>query len=238
MNLSVVIPVYNEEAYLPKTLDALMIALAGISHAEIIVVDNHSTDSTRETAANFGAQILVESVRNIGKVRNTGASKASGEVIVFLDADTIVKPGVFEAIIEAMSDYRCFGGSVAVEYEVMTNRLPVRFFMKLWPILGRMTKMRQGALQFCRWDIFRELGGYDETIYVGEDIDFHWHLDKLVKGQDGFTAFITEPNVLTSSRRWQRMGLLRMIFFTHPVTIFFAWRFRSFWKDWYENAIR
>ena len=236
MKLSVVIPAYNEEKYLPATLEALKRALPG--DAELIVVDNESTDTTRDIAANYGAKIVDESEHNIGKVRNTGAAVASGDVIAFLDADTTVKPGLFENILEAMADPRCFGGSVEVEYYPPSNRAWVRFFMKLWPLLGRFTKMRGGALQFCRPETFRQLNGYDATIYVGEDIEFHWRLDKLANDSGGFTTLIEDPKVQTSSRRWNKMGALRMLFFTHPATIFLAWRIRSFWKDWYEDAIR
>lgn len=174
MRLSLVIPAYNEEKYLTETLEAVKFALARISEHEVIIVDNQSTDATRDIAESFGAKIMDEVERNIAKVRNTGGFAADGEVIVFLDADTLVVPGVFEKINEAMSDKRCVGGSVAVEYEAPRNRqLFMRWFMRLWTVLGRLTKMRQGALQFCRSDIFGELGGYDITIYVGEDIEFH-----------------------------------------------------------------
>lgn len=239
MRLSLVIPAYNEEKYLTETLEAVKFALARISEHEVIIVDNQSTDATRDIAESFGAKIMDEVERNIAKVRNTGGFAADGEVIVFLDADTLVVPGVFEKINEAMSDKRCVGGSVAVEYEAPRNRqLFMRWFMRLWTVLGRLTKMRQGALQFCRSDIFGELGGYDITIYVGEDIEFHWRLDKLAKKREGFTAFVEEPKVQTSSRRWEKMGLVRMLFFTHPITIFLMWRVQPMWKDWYKNAIR
>jgi len=236
MQLSVVIPAYNEERYLPDTLRALKAALIPVPDSEIIVVDNESPDTTRNIAASFATRIVTESEHNIGKVRNTGGEAAEGDVIVFVDADTIVRPGTFEKIIDATSDPKCLGGSVKVEYET-ASRAWVRFFMRSWTFWARFTKMRQGALQFCRSDIFRELGGYDKTIYVGEDIEFHWRLDKLAKEHGGYTAFIETPMVLTSSRRWERMGF-KMLFIGHPVTIFLGWRMRFLWKDWYENAIR
>ena len=229
--LSIIIPAYNEEKYLPATLAAINAAV--VPDAEIILVDNESTDSTRKIAENYGTKIVDESVHNIAQVRNTGARAASGEVLAFLDADTIVQPGMFRAILDVMEDPKCVGGAVEVIYDPIKGRPFVRFFMKLWPILGRFTRMRGGALQYCRAEIFRELGGYDTTIWVGEDIEFHWRLDKR-----GPTRLIESPKVITSSRRWQNMGLIRMIFFTHPVTIFMFWRFRSFWKDWYERIIR
>lgn len=238
MRLSVVIPAYNEEKYLPRTLEALTNALLSVTAPEIIVVDNRSTDSTRQIAVSFGARIVDESVHNIAKVRNTGGLAASGDTIVFLDADTLVDRGIFEKIADAMSDPRCFGGSVSVEYESESRSFSVRWFMKLWTFLARFTKMRQGALQFCRQSVFEELGGYDATIYVGEDIEFHWRLDRLAKDRGGNTVFIEEPRVLTSSRRWDKMGLVRMLIRTHPIVMFLGWRVRWLWKDWYENAIR
>lgn len=238
VEISVVIPAYNEEDYLPHTLASIKKAAGSFGEIELIVVDNESTDDTVKIAKAGGARIVLETEHNIGKVRNAGAAAAQSEVLVFIDADTIVRPGTFEKIGEAMADPQCVGGAVAVEYESEFRRAWVRWFMKLWPILGKFMRMRGGALQFCRADIFRELGGYDTTIFVGEDIEFHWRLEKLAKSRAGHTAFIEEPKVLTSSRRWDRMGLVRMLFFTHPVTIFLGWRIRSLWKDWYERAIR
>ena len=236
MKLSIIIPAYNEENYLPATLDAINAAKA--SDTEVLVVDNQSTDATRDIAVGRGAKVVTEIEHNIGKVRNTGAEAASGDVLVFIDADSIVRVGIFEKIVEAASDERCVGGYAAVEYEPIQNRTLVRWFTKLYPILGEWMKMRGGALQFCRPRVFRDLGGFDTTIYVGEDIDFAWRLDRLARDRDSHTAFIELPKVLTSSRRWQQMGFIRLMFFTHPITVFAARRVRYFWKDWYENAIR
>ena len=231
LKLSIIIPAFNEEKCLSATLEA--VRAAAVDGMEVIVVDNESTDATREIAERSGATVVDEHEHNIAKVRNAGAAKATGDVLVFLDADTIVEPQMFQTILDTMNDPECVGGAVEVIYDPIKGRPLVRFFMKLWPMLGRFTRIRGGALQYCRAEIFREVGGYDPTIWVGEDIDFHWRLDKR-----GTTRLIESPKVVTSSRRWQKMGFLRMIFFTHPVTIFLAWRVRSFWKDWYVDVIR
>ena len=236
MRLSIIIPAYNEENYLPATLDAIIAARP--NDAEVIVVDNASTDSTRQIAEQRGATVVIETEHNIGKVRNAGAASSTGDVLVFIDADSIVRPGIFEKIIEATNDKNCLGGAAAVEYEPIRNRTLISWFVKLYPLLGNWMKMRGGALQFCRADIFRELDGFDSTIYVGEDIDFGWRLDRLARDRHAHTAFIQQPKVLTSSRRWNRMGFVRLMFFTHPIVVLTAWRVRSFWKDWYEDAIR
>src|SRR5439155_26146228 len=84
---SLVIPAFTEEAYLPATLASVQRAEAGI---EIIVVDNDSSDRTADVAASYGATIVREHEHNVARVRNAGASAANGDVVVFLDADTLV----------------------------------------------------------------------------------------------------------------------------------------------------
>ncbi|MBK9156246.1 MAG: glycosyltransferase [Chloracidobacterium sp.] len=238
MQLSVVIPAYNEEDYLGPTVESVVAALGSIDRSEWIVVDNESTDRTVEVAKSFGAAIITESKRSIGAVRNAGGRAATGEVIVFLDADTRVRPGVFDRILEEMSDPACVGGSVAVEYDTAPSRWWVRYYVAMFQFWGKVLRMRQGAAQFCRRSAFEQTGGCDPTIFVGEDIEFHWRLDKLAKSLGGRTVFIESPRVITSSRRWDKMGLIPLLFFSHPVTILIGWRRPAFWKAWYENAIR
>lgn len=74
--LSVIIPAYNEESYLPKTLASIKAAISEIDFpAEIIVVDNESTDETSRIAVDFGAKVISETGHNIATVRNTGAKR-------------------------------------------------------------------------------------------------------------------------------------------------------------------
>jgi glycosyltransferase involved in cell wall biosynthesis len=238
MRISVVIPAYNEEKYLPATLVSLAESLTQIPNTKIIVVDNESSDATRESASAFGARVITESEHNIGAVRNAGARAAVGELLFFLDADTLVSPGLFEKVIDVMSDEKCVGGSVAVEYMPGEKRRWIHYYLLLCLAVGKAVRMRQGAAQFCRKDVFEELSGYDETIYVGEDVEFQWRLEKLARDRSGNTAFIEEPKVRTSSRRFDKMGFWRTVVITHPITVFCGWRKRSIWKDWYEHAVR
>jgi glycosyltransferase involved in cell wall biosynthesis len=236
--LSIVIPAYNEEKCLPATLESVRAALGNIPSAEIIVVDNESTDATREIAANFGANVVDESVHNIARVRNTGAAKARGDILIFIDADTLVPSTLFKKMIELNSDETVLGGSVDVRYEPVPTQAWMRLYMFTFQNVGRLLKWRQGAAQFCRTSVFRELGGYDETIYVGEDIEFHWRLARLARRSGGRVVFIEDATVSTSPRRFERLGLVRSLFFTHPVVVFLGWRTRFIWKYWYDKAIR
>jgi glycosyltransferase involved in cell wall biosynthesis len=234
--ISVIIPAYNEEKLLPETFAALRLAVGTID-AEIIVVDNESTDSTREIAVEFGARVISESVHNIARVRNAGAEVATGDILVFVDADTRVDATLVERILAEMSDPKCLGGGVAVKYEPTSRKLNY-YYLEFCMFIGRLFRMRQGALQFCRADTFRELGGFDATIYVGEDVEFQWRLARLARRSGSKVVFIDHPPVVTSSRRFERFGLAKTLFFSHPIVIFLFWRVPIFWADWYKNAIR
>jgi glycosyltransferase involved in cell wall biosynthesis len=238
MKISIIIPAYNEEDYLPATLEKICIGLANTDcKAETIVVDNESTDKTRSIAESFGAKVLTETEHNIAKVRNTGAKNAVGDVLIFIDADTLVPEILFQKIIGAMQDEKCFGGAVAVDYGEFKRRW-MKFYLKGWQFWGTLFNMKQGAAQFCRKSVFEEIGGYDETIFMGEDVMFYWRLSKFAKQKSGQLLFIENPKVTTSPRRFDRMSVWKTLLLTHPLFILLTAKRKKFWRDWYENAVR
>ncbi|MDQ3219579.1 MAG: glycosyltransferase [Acidobacteriota bacterium] len=238
MKISIIIPAYNEEKYLKSTLEKIRIGLNSVSNQfEVIVVNNNSEDKTAEIAINSGARVVNESIHNIGKVRNTGAKSASGDVFIFIDADTLVPEELFQQIADIMQDKKCFGGAVAVAYEEFQRKW-MKYYLLGWKFWGEVFNMKQGAAQFCRKTAFKELSGYDESIFMGEDIEFYWRLSKFARQNNGYLHFIENPKVITSSRRFDRMNLLKTFFLTHPLIIWLNWKRKSVWKDWYEKAIR
>ena len=236
MTLSIIIPAYNEENYLPAALQAIRAASADLS-SEIIVVDNQSTDKTAQIAQNAGARVISESEHNIGKVRNTGAKNAAGDVLIFVDADTLVPPGLFQKIAEALKDENISGGAVAVEYEEFQRKW-MYLYMPGWKFWEKFFNMKQGAAQFCRKSVFEKLKGYDESIYVGEDIEFYWRLTKYARKTGGNVIFIQQPKVKTSSRRLDKIPFLKTFILMNPIYIRLFWRKKSFWKFWYEKTVR
>ena len=220
------------------TLETIAVALRrGETEKELIIVDNKSTDGTADIATRFGASVVTESVRNIGRVRNTGAKAASGDVLIFIDADTRVPAELIDRIGIVMQDDRCFGGAVSVDYGPFERRW-MRHYPALWKFWGRVFNMKQGAAQFCRREIFAELGGYDESIFLGEDVAFYWSLTKLARQKGGRLDFIENMSVITSSRRFDKMSLWRTAVLTHPIFIGLFYKRASVWKDWYDNAVR
>lgn len=238
MKISIIIPAFNEEKYLASTLEKIVTALSQVEHpTELITVDNDSSDTTAEIAARFGSRVIKESVHNIGRVRNTGARAASGDVLVFIDADTGVPSGLLARIAEVMQDENCLGGSVAVDYQAF-ERWWMKFYAFGWKFWERAFNMKQGAAQFCRQTAFVELGGYDEKIYLGEDVEFYWRLAWLARKKNARLHFIEDLRVVTSSRRFDKMSLLRTLVVTNPLFIILFHKRASVWKDWYENAVR
>jgi glycosyltransferase involved in cell wall biosynthesis len=223
---------------LPETLERIGQALSVVAcPSEIIVVDNDSRDKTKQVAENFGAKVFSETEHNIGKVRNTGAESSTGDVLIFIDADTLVADTLFQKIAAAMEDEKCFGGAVAVEYQGFKRKW-MKFYLMGWKFWGKFFNMAQGAAQFCRKSAFEKLEGYDKTIFMGEDIEFYWRLSKFAKQNCGRLHFIEHPVVITSARRFDKMSLWKTFLLTHPVFIRLAWRKKSFWNDWYEKAVR
>ena len=107
MNLSIVVPAYNEEEYLEATLDSILGSAARLcsrtdAYVEIIVVDNNSSDSPAAIALAKGALVIHEPSQSISRARNTGAHRAAADVLIFIDADVTIPPDLLEEIHAAM----------------------------------------------------------------------------------------------------------------------------------------
>lgn len=241
-SVSVIIPAFNEADYLPGTIDSpraseRQMNAAGVALAvEVIVVDNASTDGTAEYAAHCGAIVVHEAARNISRVRNAGAAIAAHDVLVFLDADTVVPAGFLPRVAGAMADSTCVGGAFDVVHR--SSRWTLRAYLSLWRALGLMAGMAQGASQFCRKGVFRELGGYDETQYMGEDVDFYWRLKRLARRQDRAVVFVRDVRVTPSARRFDAWPLWRTFVWTNPLVILALRRRHKAWDGWYSAPPR
>ena len=241
MLISIIVPAYNEERYIGLTLGSikqaqhLLLNEKGIP-AEIIVVDNDSTDSTANIALSLEAQVIKEPTHNVAKVRNVGAARANGNILVFVDADVIVPPELLCRIHEAMSDEMCLGGAVDTNYQ--PDKFSVKVYLRMWRLVGRFAGMAQGATQFCRKDIYASLHGYDETLYMGEDVDFYWRLKRFAKRCHSYVQLIGDIQVSPSSRRFDEWFLWRTLVWTNPIFILVFRRRKGVWKGWYSAMPR
>jgi len=238
MSFSVIVPACNEEDYLNKTLVSIEAARAFASEQqiEVVVVDNASTDGTAWVAAAAGAKIVTEPLRNVGRARNRGATSAVGEWLVFIDADTLVPERLFRRIADLLQDPRCIGGAADALHS--SNRIVVRLNLRFWRFIATMSGMAQGAAQFCRREAFEAAGGYDESLWMGEDVDFYWRLRKLAKRNHARVQFVRDICVYPSSRRFDRWPVWEILLRTNPLFILLFRRRRAAWKGWYDQLIR
>jgi rSAM/selenodomain-associated transferase 2 len=189
----------NEEGAIAATLDAIRI---GAPTAEVIAVDGGSTDRSVDLARPR-CDRLIARPRGRARQMNDGAALASGDVLVFVHADTIVPP-TFAADIElALDNSRIAGGRFDIAFDVRSPALDVVATM----ISTRSRVMRSATGDqaiFVRRKVFDRLGGYAD-IELCEDVDFIRRMRRV-----GRLACLRTP-VMTSSRRWRSHGVARTI---------------------------
>jgi glycosyltransferase involved in cell wall biosynthesis len=241
MSMSVIVPAYNEDGGISHTLQCINIANDYLRErdgpsVDILVVDNASTDQTGNVARDSNARVIQEAVRGVANARNAGARTAQGDILVFIDADVVIPESTLWRVFQVMSDQRCIGGAVDTHYQP-TSTL-VKRYLEAWRVLGRMLGMAQGAVQFCRHESFLSLGGYDETFYMGEDVDFYWRLARKARRQGFHVCFIDDIRVVPSSRRFDQWPLWRILLWTNPLIVFLFRRRRKVWGGWYKHPPR
>lgn len=199
MNVSVIIPVLNEEAVIFATLRAVL----ALKPHEVIVVDGGSVDRTREIASGFDVRVLAAK-RGRAKQMNSGAAQATGDVLVFLHADTRLPSRAFADIAKAFADPACVGGRFDLDLE--GNHWMLKIVGAMINRRSRMTKVGTGDQAiFVRREVFREMGGYPDMPLM-EDIAFCRALKRA-----GDVACL-RSRVVTSARRWEKDGVWRTIF--------------------------
>jgi len=212
-----VIPAFNEERYLPRSLSSLNQAVLALRDRfpgpapELLVVDNASTDRTAEVAREFGARVVEERKRGIAIARNAGARAAGGDVLVFLDADYRVLPSFLARLASRYSsnpDLSAAGVRVSLEpseIDPITRSLGNAGLA----MLRRLRNLSFGVATFRRAR-FEGFGGYDENVYGIEDLDMLKRLAASVRRPSDRYRVLNDVLVLASARGFYRGGRLGM----------------------------
>jgi glycosyltransferase involved in cell wall biosynthesis len=169
--LSFILPAHNEELLIGRTLGALHTAARALREPyEVIVAEDASTDETAAIARAHGAQVISVNHRQIAATRNAGARRARGELLFFVDADTLVPAA---AVGEAVCAMRrgAIGGGCVFRFD---GRLPLwaRLLYPLSVPVMRRAKLVGGCSLFCTHDAFRAVGGFDEEYFAAEEMAF------------------------------------------------------------------
>jgi glycosyltransferase involved in cell wall biosynthesis len=208
--ISVIIPAHNEERFIERTLLALI--SQGFKDCEIItVVDIRSTDDTAKIAKRY-SKIIKQSSNGVSGARNEGAMHASGDILYFLDADTLVLPGVLRSIAAGFEDSR-----VALITGPITPLENVGYFIKFIFLMGNLSahftaKINRpsftGSNLAVRTDIFKKAGGFNAAMSTFEDINF-----SLRAGRLGKNIFSNAVRVRSSARRIIKYGPIKFSMF-------------------------
>lgn len=192
MKLSLIIPALNEKEFIEKTLKEI-VKVPGV---EVIVSDGGSTDRTPEISAS--AARVVKSMPGRGIQMNTGASVSSGDVLLFLHADTLLPENWEDKLLSAMSDERVVGGAFTLSID--SARLSHKIIASAANIRSRITGIHYGDQGiFVKRSVFEKIGGFKD-IPIMEDVDLMRRLKKV-----GIVVMLKDK-VATSPRRWDKEG--------------------------------
>ncbi len=213
IDLAVVIPTLNEEKYIGGLLDS--IAFQTVHPKEIAVVDAFSKDKTESEVKKF--QKMLPQLKfyqipkdTISRQRNFGVKKTKSSRILFLDADTaLIDEDTLEKYIEEVEEKNAVL-AVACNYPLSKHWKDMAYFQAanlttkmsrhIWPIAV-------GINLYCRRAVFEKLGGFDEKIKVGEDVEL---VQRFAKHGVRYEV-LEQPKIHTSVRRLRKEGRIRFV---------------------------
>ena len=201
--ISVIVPAFNEAAILAETLACVRQAAGAFEVAgftwELIVCDNNSTDRTADTARAAGARVVFEPINQIGRARNAGAAAATGEWLLFIDADSHPTRELMSAVTREIAGGRCMAGgsTVTIDYPSRTARVVVAS----WNRISRLTRWAAGSFIFCETEAFREVGGFNLQLFAAEEIDLFRRLKRLARVRHRSIRILSDHPLRTSDRK-------------------------------------
>ncbi len=219
MKLSIVVPAYNEEAYLGRCLEALAVEIARTSYdIEVIVVNNASTDQTGAVARTFPfVRVVDEPQKGLSQARQAGYQVSSGDLMANVDADTIMPAGWIDHVMQEFSTHPTLvalsGPYIYYDLPALTNWF-IRFFYGLGKavstvdslLTGRSGTMLQGGNFVLRKSALKKAGGFDVSFaFYGEDTAMAKRM-----GTQGEVKFSFQLPMYTSGRRLREEGVLKM----------------------------
>ena len=203
--ISIVIPTYNEEKYLPKLLEC--IKKQTFKDYEVIIADANSTDNTKKIAKKYGCKIVKGGMPSVG--RNNGAKAAKGNILLFLDADSLIEK---DFIKNALDEIRNKKLDVAGSYLYpLSKKLIDKIFLGIFNAWACLTQFFYpnacGSGIFSKKWLHDKVKGFDESIILSEDMDY-------VKrcGKYGKFRLIKNTRVMYSMRRYDNDGRLNVGF--------------------------
>jgi glycosyltransferase involved in cell wall biosynthesis len=235
--ISVIIPTLNEEKLLGQMLRQFTSDTLRKHHIELVVSDGGSVDGTLAIARKHAAVVIEKPgtlKQTISEGRNLGAQCAHGEILVFLNADTLIGKVeyFFRRITEEIQRENVAALTCSVEvypHEVrLTDRVYHGFYNWLFRLMNSVGMgMGRGECHIIRRDVFQAVGGYAPEIAAGEDYDMFRRLRRK-----GKIRFLRDVVVYESPRRYRKYGYLYVTFswFVNFLSVFFLGK--SLLREW------
>lgn len=201
--VSIIIPTLNEEKYIEATLRALKNQDYKGKY-EIIVADGMSKDKTVKIAKEYADKIIHIKKKGIARGRNAGAAVAQGDILVFIDADTIVLPNMLSEFIKVFKNKKVVGACCPI-MPLSCKLRDIALFCAMNEFFKTSIRTEKaqipGICSVYRQSVFKAAGGFDENMDTLEDYDLSERIDKL-----GKFVFVESTFVLTSVRRIEAWG--------------------------------
>jgi len=201
--ISIIIPALNEEKYLPKLLEN--IKKQELNDYEVIVADFNSKDKTREIAKGFGCKIAKGGLPPEG--RNNGAKKAKGNLLFFIDADSLLSKNFFNNTLNEIKKKSLDVGSCRT-YPLSSNLIDQLYFwlFNLWIAATQFFYPNaSGSCIFCKKSLHNKIRGFDEKIRLSEDMDYVKRASKY-----GKFGILKNAKAYTSVRRFEKEGRFQL----------------------------
>ena len=236
--ISVIIPTLNEERELGKTLQNLTEPLQR-KEIEIIVSDGKSTDKTVEIAHKYASRVIVyegEKRQTIAAGRNLGAERATGEYLLFIDADVCI-PNPSRALKDVLAEFERDPELVGLtafvkvrpEDATITDRLIFGFMNYFILLINNVFRFGggPGEFLFVKTEAFRKINGFREDLPVAEDYDLFRRLKKI-----GRLMTYLRLTILHSGRRAHKIGWPKLLFMWFINNMFLILFDRSAHREW------
>jgi glycosyltransferase involved in cell wall biosynthesis len=206
VKISIIVPAFNEAKLIVASLRSMKTASVTFSRlgweTEIVVCDNNSTDGTADLARAEGARVVSEPINQISRARNSGAAAATGDWLIFVDADSYPTADLFADVAAEIQNGRCLGGGATVRLDESGFRS--RLVMRIWNLLSRGGCLMAGSFIYCEAAAFRELGGFSQELFASEEIEFSQRLKRRAR-QTQHRVVILHRHPLTTSARKMRL---------------------------------
>jgi glycosyltransferase involved in cell wall biosynthesis len=203
MKISLVVPAFNEERLLAQSLAHIRRAAHVFETrgwtTELIVCDNNSTDKTAEIARAAGATVVFEPINQIARARNRGAQAATGDWLLFVDADSSPGEDLIADVADAIATGRYLAGGATIRLD--KKHFIAGLVTRLWNCLSRFRRLLAGSFIFCETATFRKIGGFSHELFAGEELELSRRLWKVARETGKKMIILHRHPLVTSARK-------------------------------------